>query len=181
MMDIRPEHPLRRLFSGLVEETFFTRVGMCDPLLTDYLSDLLVTFTHVDQLQAMRNVAGKRLDRIAAMLSVMTEGEFRGEAERERQIYRSIGDFTLFWAGVYPEQLQRAAPESADTLLTYVSQGKRSYALASQLSGDEDRPPARLFRHLSDDFEHCLFGLGLVRKGLESCADLADSRGDLIL
>ena len=181
MMDIRPDHPLRRLFAGLIEDTFFTQVGMCDPLLTDYLSDLLVTYTHVDRLHVIRNAVGKRIDRIASMLTVMAEGALPEPADRDRLMYRHIGDFTLFWAGVYPEQLERALPESTDTLLTYVSQGKRSYAMASELGSENDRPPAKLFRQMSDEFEQCMYGLGLVRRGLESCTDLGDKRGELIL
>lgn len=181
MMDIRPDHPLRRLFAGLVEDTFFTQVGMCDPLLTDYLSDLLVTYTHVDRLNAIRNALGKRVEQIASILAATAGDEATDREVRDRRMYRHIGDFTLFWAGVYPEQLKRALPESADTLIMYVSQGKRSYALASELGSDNERPPASLFRHLSDEFEQCIYGLGLVRRSLERCSDLGDKRGELIL
>lgn len=180
-MDIRTDHPLRRLFSGLVENTFLTQVGMCDPLLTDYLADLLVDFSHVERFQAVRGAAGKRVETIAAMLSVLDQDEPDHSSDRDRLMYRHIGDYTLFWAGLYPEQLKRASSESVDTLIMYVSQGKRSYALASELGTDRDRPPSSLFRHLSDEFEQCVYGLGLVRKGLEHCDDAPPRLGDLIL
>lgn len=140
---------------------------MCDPGLTDYLVDLLVDFTHVDRLNAIRNSSGKRLEQVAAMLAVLSDEQPESEIERDRMIYRSIGDYTLFWAGVYPEQLQRARPSPSDVLLDYVSQGKRSYAIVSELADEGDTPPSSLFRHLSEDFESCLFGLGLVRRGWE--------------
>ena len=43
-----PEHPLRRLFAGLTEQTFLSTLGLADPPLTDYLSELLSRFIHID-------------------------------------------------------------------------------------------------------------------------------------
>ncbi|MGB0716321.1 MAG: hypothetical protein ACPGXK_10610, partial [Phycisphaerae bacterium] len=60
----------------------------------------------------------------------------------------------------------------------FVSQGKKSYAIVSELADEEDVLPASLFRDLSEDFEYCLYGLGLVRKGWERPES---STGDLLL
>ncbi len=168
MMESIPQnHPLRRLFAGLIEHSFCSEVGMCDPALTGYLADLLVSFTHVDRLNAVRNAQGKRLDQIAATLAALSGEHPMNSLERDRTMYRQIGDYTMFWAGVYPEQLRRASRDPSDVLLNYVSQGKRSYAIVSELGDAEDAPPSSLFRHLSEDFEYCLYGLGLVRRGWE--------------
>ncbi len=140
---------------------------MCDPALTNYLVDLLVAFTHIDTLNAIRNARGKKLEQIAAMLLLLSDSRHQDRAERDQATYRKIGDFTLFWAGVYPEQLRRLSPTPTDTLRDYVSQGKESYAIVSSLVDETSAPPSSLFRHLADDFESCLFGLGLVRRGLE--------------
>ncbi len=139
---------------------------MCDPALTSYLADLLVDFTRVDRLHAIRNAQGKELEQIALMLSVLLDAQPATKLERDRCVYRQIGDYTLFWAGVYPEQLRRSGNPS-DILLEYVSRGKRCYAIVSELAGEDDRPPSSMFRHLSEDFEHCLYGLGLVRRDWE--------------
>ena len=40
----QPDHPLRRLFAGLTEQTFIATLGVADPNLTDYLSILLSRF-----------------------------------------------------------------------------------------------------------------------------------------
>lgn len=180
MQDISSNHPLRRLFRGLVEDAFCSQVGVADPGLTDYLAELLVSFSHMDRLHAIRNASGKKLDQIAAMLSVLDGDRAVGGVDRDRMMYRHIGDYTLFWAGVYPEQLKRAARDRTDVLLDYVSQGKRSYAIASKLADDDARPPSRLFRHLSDDFEFCVYGLGLVRRGWEQ-AQSTDHAGELLV
>ncbi|UCE59991.1 MAG: hypothetical protein JSU63_21420 [Phycisphaerales bacterium] len=168
MQAIPEDHPLRRLFAGLVEHAFYTEVGMCDPTLTGYLSELLVDFTHIDRLRAVRNARGRDLKQIAAMMLVLADDLSSDPLERDRLMYRQIGDFTLFWAGVYPEQLRYATRQAEDVLLDYVAQGKRSYAIVSDLADEEDAPPSSLFRHLSEDFEHCLYGLGLVRRGWEN-------------
>ncbi len=181
MQDLCANHPLRRLFRGLVEDAFYSQVGMGDPELTEYLADLLVAFSHMDRLHAIRNASGKRLDQIVSMLAVLHGDQTSGLTDRNRTMYQHIGDYTLFWAGVYPEQLKRACRDRSDVLLDYVSQGKRCYAMVSTLSGEHDQPPPRLFRHLSDDFEFCVYGLGLVRRGWEQTQVAPDRPGELLL
>jgi len=179
-MDIGRNHPLRRLFAGLVENAFHAEVGLCDPNLTDYMADLLVSFTHVDRLNAIREARGKRWEQIALMLMLHAEDHPATNAGRDREVYRQIGDYTLFWAGIYPEQLKRASRHPQDVLLDYVTQGKRSYAIVSDLVEDDDRPPPTLFRRLSDDFEFCIHGLGLVRRGWEEFMQQGADPGELI-
>ncbi len=164
---IPPDHPLRRLFAGLVEHAFYTEIGMCDPWLTKYLSDLLADFVHVDRIYALRDAGGRRIEEVAEMVTEAAFGSGVGPALRRRLIHKHVGDFTLFWTGVYPEGLKRIrSAHRKDNLIDYL-QGKRSYAIASQLTAPDDRPPAKLLRRLSENFEFCVYGLGLVRKGWE--------------
>lgn len=165
MENISDDHPLRHLFTGLVEHTFCTRVGVCDPKLTDYLSDLLVRFIHVDELAAIARAEEKGIEQIASALAVAMGEKPKSTEDRDRSMYRHIGDYTLFWAGVFPEQLRRRS--TRDLLLEYVNRGKKSYAIVSKLEREDGPAPASLFRHLSEDFEYCLYGLGLVRKEWE--------------
>lgn len=163
MQPIPSDHPLRRHFSAIVEDAFYSGVGMCNPDLTEYMTNLLIEFTHIDQLQAIRHAEGKPLHQIAAMLAVSATDQTTPETERDRLVYRHIGDYTLFWTGLYPEQLRHVHRDSPDVLHEFVTQGKRSYAIVSDLTDDAARPPSRLFRNLSEDFEFCMYGLGLVR------------------
>jgi len=181
MESVRRDHPLRRWFAGIVEQTFCSEVGVCDPRLTDYMVDLLVDFTHVEKLQTIRNAQGRELEQIASMLSVVSDDKPASRAERDLLLYRHIGDFALFWAGLYPEQLRRATHRPSDVLLDYVNQGKRSYAIVSELAKENDAPPGSLFRHLSDDFESCLHGLGLVRRSWEEIERRASETGGELL
>ncbi len=163
-----PEHPLKRLFAGLVEHVFFTEVGLSDPKTTDYLSDLLMDFVHIDHIFALHDAAGRRIEDVAEMEAEAYLGpDVHGE-DRERRVHRHIGDFTLFWTGVYPEGLRYLRhPMRKDHLVDYLQQGKRSYAIAGRMYGQDEDPPGAVLRRLSDNFEFCVFGLGEVRKGWE--------------
>jgi hypothetical protein len=94
---------------------------------------------------------------------MMIEAEQR-QSNPRREIYRHIGDFTLFWTGVYPEALsQLKAPDRRDHLVDYLQQGKRSYYLASTFDQKPYEQEAPILRRLSDEFELCTYGLNRVR------------------
>ena len=83
----------------------------------------------------------------------------------------AIGDFTLFWTGVYPEALTRLqTADSRDHLLDYLEQGKRSYYIASTFENDPYKEEAKVLRRLSSEFELCAYGLSQVRKEWEKSA-----------
>jgi hypothetical protein len=161
-----PDHPLRRLFAGLTEQTFMGTLGVADPRLTDYLSALLSRFVHVDALYRLRNARGKRLEEVAEM---MIEAEALPEGPTRREVHRHIGDFALFWTGVYPEALERLRSALCkDHFIDYCAQGKRSYFIASTFAEDPYREEAPILRRLSEDFELCAYGLRQVRRQWEN-------------
>jgi hypothetical protein len=158
---------LRRLFAAVTEQTFEVEMGVADPRLVDYLSDLLVRFVRFDTLFRFRDVMGRRLEEVADM---MLEAEHR-EAKPKREIHRHIGDFTLFWAGVYPEALGRLqAVDRKDHLIDYCEQGKRSYFIASTFDDEPYQEEAPVLRRLSVDFELCSAGLKRARQEWEKMA-----------
>ncbi len=165
-MTPKPDHALRRLFTGLTEQTFNTTLGLADPPLTDYLSELLARFVHFDAIYRLRDGAGKRLEEVAEM---MIEAEaLPAEGRTRREVHRHIGDFTLFWTGVYPESLRRLRSfMSKDHFIDYCEQGKRSYYIASTFEEDSYREEAPVLRRLSEEFELCAYGLNQVRREWE--------------
>ncbi len=89
------------------------------------------------------------------------------EGRTAREVHRHIGDFTLFWTGVYPEMLKKLRSAlSRDSFIDYCEQGKRSYYIASTFE-DADGQEVRVLRRLSTEFELCAFGLNQVRRELE--------------
>ena len=158
------EDALRRLFAALTENTFQVDLGVADPPLIDYLVELMLRFVRMEAIIKIRDAEGRRLEDVAAML---VEAEER-LAKPRREIYRHIGDFTLFWAGVYPEALKRLqSPDRRDHLLDYFEQGKRSYLIASTYDDEPYEEEAPILRRLSLDFELCTYGLNRVRSEWE--------------
>jgi len=156
---------LKRLFAALTEHTFQVDFGVADPPLVDYVSDMLVRFVRMESIFRVRDVLGRRLDEVADML---LEVEQR-EGNPRREVHRHIGDFTLFWTGVYPEALRRLrAPDRKDVLIDYCEQGKRSYFIASTFSGEPYHDESRVLRRLSEEFEICSAALTGVRRQWES-------------
>jgi hypothetical protein len=161
-----PLHPLRRHFAGLTEQTFIHVLGVGDPAVVDYLSALLARFIHMDAIYRLNSAQGKRLEEVADML--LDAESLPPEGRTRREVYRHIGDFTLFWTGVFPEALRRLrSAYNKDHLVDYTQQGKRSYLIASTFEEDPYREEAPVLRRLSDEFELCAFGLQQVRKEWE--------------
>lgn len=155
---------LRRMFAAMTEQTFQVDLGVADPPLIDYLSDLLVRFVRTEAVYRVRDTTGKRLEEVAEML---VEAEHR-QAKPKREIYRHIGDFTLFWSGLFPEALSRFESKGQqDHLIDYCQQGKRSYYMASTFDDEPYEQEAPVLRRLSHDFELCSYGLNCVRKEWE--------------
>lgn len=160
---------MRRFFEGLVQHAFGEHLGIPDPRLADYLADLLCRFVRMDAIFGVRDLEGQRLEGVAEMLA--EAGGQPAAGERRRAIHKHIGDFVLFWTGVYPEFLRRLrAPSREDHLIDYTAQGRRSYYIASTFDREPFRREAQILRRLSAEFELCVFGLSLVREGWQSLA-----------
>ncbi|MCA9245009.1 MAG: hypothetical protein KDA32_13715 [Phycisphaerales bacterium] len=167
---LEPNHPLRLMFAGLVEQVFMSELGIADTRLTAYLAEVLSEFIHMDQIFRMRAIDGQAIrdiSRVEADAFLGPDGDTR---LRRRIVHQYIGDFTLFWIGVYPESL-RPRLAGVDRLNEYLLQGKRGYGIASELEDPELDPPSEVLRQLSEEFESCVHGLRLVR----GCWENADN------
>lgn len=158
------EDQLKRLFAGLIENTFHTEIGIADPSLVDYLTELLLRFVRHDAVFRVRDPRGRRLEEVTGMLA---EAEQSADRPR-REIHRHIGDFTLFWSGVYPEGLKSLRGyDRPDHLIDYREQGKRSYLIASTFEQEPYAEEAPILRKLSDMFDLATKGLSNVRREWE--------------
>lgn len=178
-MDIkRSQSVVYRFFSGLAEYTFEARLGLADPPLVDYIALLLTRFVHSDTIFQVRNPAGRRLEEVAEML---VEADARiGDPRRE--VHRHIGDFTLFWTGVYPEALRRLKDASRlDYFVDYCEQGKRAYHIASTIKSPDKADENEVLERLSHDFELCAYGLSEVRREWERRDPDGGAPGPIIL
>jgi len=159
---------LERYFAGLAEHTFEVQLGVADPGLIDYLTALLTQFVRNDAVYKVRDLTGRTMDDVARMF---LEAEARvGSARRE--VHRHIGDFTLFWAGVYPEALERRRQSASERAENFAALGKQAYYIASTIQTDnEEDAPGDLLERLSARFELCAYGLREVRRHWEDRDD----------
>ncbi|MFN4033626.1 MAG: hypothetical protein ACK4ME_08440 [Fimbriimonadales bacterium] len=162
---------LQQLFGELVERAFALSLRWDDRQVMRYLTNLLTEFAHIDSLYRLRDLRGRPLQEVAEMLYYADIRLGAQSFYQEREVHRHIGDFTLFWTGVYPEALPRLrASLRKDHLIDYVKQGKESYRLVSLFDIGEWREEAPMFRRLSENFEVAMQGLHAVRQLWEQMA-----------
>jgi len=170
--NLSSDHPLRHYFVEALHDTFRGEpsIDSSDDI-EAYLSEMLVSFIDMENLYELRDPFGRRLDSVTEM---MLEGDIRINADsfdREREVHRHIGDFLLFWSGLFPEFLiQMKAPGSKDVLLDPVRQGSFSYHVVSTFEHGAYAHEAPIFKKLSRHFENYQYGLNLVRASFEGFA-----------
>ena len=156
---------MRRYFSGLAEATFQSQLGVVDPPMVDYVTSLLIRFIRNDSVHAFRSISGRPMMSVAEMVAEASER--LGDAKR--RLHQHIGDFTLFWAGVYPEALRRPDDKSGgDQFESYCSHGRRAYRIASCIeSSEKNATEPQVLERLSEQFDLCCYGLREVRRQWE--------------
>jgi len=160
-------HPLRKLFAEFVSKSFHHQIHHYDSEMTQYLTDLLTGFTYAERLYKIRDAAGRRLDDVGELLIESNPLLAASSFDREREVRKHIGNYTLFFTGLFPEYLKRPRRSlRLDYFVDYVKAGKESYGVVSKFDQFEYRKVAPLFRRLSENVELCVFGLNLVRDEL---------------
>ena len=158
---------LHRFFAGEIEHVLSVKLGVANPPLIDYVVDTLLRFVRMDTVYKMRTPKGESLTEVAGML---TEAGARvGSAKRAA--YRHIGDFTLFWGGMFPEALRELQDAgSQDYFLNYCACGQQAYFLASSMDYCESAtdPSSDVLHAMSCNFQLLAYGLREVRREFES-------------
>jgi len=154
--------PLKAFFGRLVRRTL-TELWMGDEHIIDYLSDMLARFARTENLYRIKGMRGMRLESVVEMLVEANRPQdldLGGRPlARDREIFRHIGDYTLFMTGIFREYVERLA-----ILPYYLTQGRRSYRRVSDFDRALYIPGAQLFEELSDRFEEYAGALNYMRK-----------------
>jgi hypothetical protein len=89
--------------------------------------------------------------------------------EREWEVRKDIGDYTLFLTGMFPEYVATLPRRGLrlDRSIDYVKAGKESYRIVAAFDQFEYPQVAPLFRRLAEEFESCVYGLNRVKSDLE--------------
>ncbi len=166
---IPESHPLRQFFLQLVSEHFHENLGLRDPRMSQYVANMLTDFSESEQLYRIRDAAGRAFDDVGEML--LESNPVYGPApsfDREREVRKHIGDYTLFFTGMFPEAINRfrLRRQRLENFVDFIRAGKESYFIVSQFDLFEYQKAAPLFAKLSDRFEECVYGLNRVKNDL---------------
>ncbi len=163
MYSARDSNDIDRFFRGLTEHAFLASLGVIDPPLIDYVAMLLVRFMRPEQICSEQAAGLFKIDELARMLAMVQQAPLAVDVVRDS--YRHIGDYTLFWSGLYPEALKRLqCSAQQEFLIDYRTTGKQAYWIASTLISDAAASERRLLEHLSDEYDLCVEGLAEVRR-----------------
>jgi hypothetical protein len=167
---ISESHPLQQFFLELVGRHYAEEIGIRDPQIVNYVAHLLAEFCEVEQLFKIRTASGKALTDVGEMLT--ESNPVFGPApsfDRERQVRKHIGDYTLFFTGMFPESINhlRLRRDRMENFIDWIKAGKESYYIVSKFDCFEYTKVAPLFASLSSHFEQCVFGLNQVKNDLQ--------------
>jgi hypothetical protein len=167
---IPESHPLRQLFEELVGRHYAEEIGIRDPQVVSYVSHLLAEFCETDQLFNIHDTTNRPLADLGEML--LESDPVYGPApsfDRERQVRKHIGDYALFFAGMFPESINhfRLRHHRLENFVEWMKAGKESYYIVSKFEHFEYAKVAPLFAQLSREFEACVYGLNMVKNDLQ--------------
>ncbi len=177
-------HPLQDLFQELVGRHYAEEIGIRDPQVVAYVSHLLSEFCEAEQLYKVRNASDRALSDVGEML--LESDPIYGPApsfDRERQVRKHIGDYTLFFAGMFPESINhlRLRRHRLENFVEWIKAGKESYYIVSKFEYFEYAKVAPLFASLSQNFEGCVYGLNMVKNDLEEMQHPITRRTDELI
>lgn len=167
---IEESHPLQQMFQELVARHYAGEIGIRDPQIIAYVSHLLSEFCETEQLFKIQDATNRPLQDVGEML--LESDPVYGPApsfDRERQVRKHIGDYTLFFAGMFPDSINhfRLRRQRLENFVEWVKAGKESYYIVSKFEHFEYSKVAPLFASLSKNFEGCVYGLNMVKSDLE--------------
>ncbi len=167
---IPESHALQELFTDLIHQHFDRDIGLRDSEVQDYIVNMLAEFCEREQLFKVCDATGRPLGDVGEML--LEADPIYGPApsfDRERQVRKHIGDYTLFFSGMFPESINhyRLRRQRLENFVDFIKAGKESYYIVSKFDQFEYARLAPLFAKLAREFESCVYGLNLVKGDLE--------------
>jgi hypothetical protein len=160
---------LEKFFLELVGRRYAELIGIRDPQIVNYVASLLADFCDAKQLFKICSAKGKPLADVGELL--VESNPVYGPAPsfgREREVRKHIGDYTLFFTGMFPESINhcRLRRDRVENFVDWMKAGKESYYIVSKFEYFEYAKVAPLFATLSQNFEQCVYGLNMVKNDL---------------
>ena len=166
---VSESNPLHQLFTEIVGRNY-GEVGIGNAEVQGYVATMLTEFCDAENHFKIRDAGGRPLHDVGEML--LESDPVYGPAasfDRERQVRKHIGDYSLFFTGMFPESINwsRLRRSRMDSLVDFVKAGKESYYIVSKFEYFEYAKVAPLFRRMAKDFELLVYGLNQVKNDLE--------------
>lgn len=152
---------MEEMFGGAVEYVFHGTLGIVDPAITDYLGDLLIRFSDMRYVYKLRTVSGYPVTDVECMYqeAILKYPEARFHA------LRHVGDYSLFWFGLYPEAFR----QTNGLRELFIRVGSLAYCRAYEnLSESEDGAVRDVLLFLSKQFMECAYGFYELRRMFEA-------------
>ena len=168
---IPESHSLQQLFTELIDQHFDRDIELRDPeskgLPRQHPGRVLHGY---QQLYKICDAGGRPLHDVGEML--LEADPIYGPApsfDRERQVRKHIGDYILFFSGMFPESIihYRLRRQRLENLIDFIKAGKESYYIVSKFDQFEYARLAPLFAKLAREFESCVYALNLVKGDLD--------------
>ncbi len=138
---------LSRFFHWLIRRSF-QDLRIREPTVAHYIADMLAEFARTENLYKIRNLQGQRLESVVELLLEAKRMEELGsDLERERIVYKHVGDYVLFMSGIFREYVEKNA-----FLGYYLREGEMAYQTVFNMDIMLHRP-AYLFLELARRFE----------------------------
>src|SRR5437764_11580812 len=137
---VNQTHPLREFFAALVERHYNEAVGLRDAEISHYVANLLTEFCQTEELYKVRNEDGRPLQDVGEML--LEADPVYGPApsfDRERQVRKHIGDYALFFTGMFPESINhlRLRNTRLQSFVDWMKLGKERYHIVAKVDSYE--------------------------------------------
>ena len=166
---VSESNPLQQLFYELIGRNY-GEVGVRNAEVQSYVATMLTEFCDLENLYKIHDATGRPLADVGEML--LESDPVYGPAasfDRERQVRKHIGDYSLFFTGMFPESLNssRLRRSRMENLVDFVKAGKESYYIVSKFEHFEYAKVAPLFRNMARDFELLVYGLNQVKNDLQ--------------
>ena len=149
--------PLRHFFSGVVENVFYSNLGLCNPRTVDYFANLLCSYIHVDDLFPFGEKG--KVKNISQLFS------HAKKTEQKRKLCRYVGDFTIFWVSFYPENVKNIHDTGLGfSCSDFAQRGREFYLMSCKYTSSNQNPAPQLLEDLSTHYHDYVQGLALCRQ-----------------
>jgi hypothetical protein len=180
---ISESNPLQRFFREIVERNY-GELGIRDLDIQSYVAGLLAEFCESGNISRIRDESGRPLLDLSEML--LQADPIYGLApsfDRERQVRKHIGDYSLFFTGMFPESIKHGRMRRAHSegLVDFINAGKESYFIVSKFEHFEYAKVAPLFRQMSQEFERLVYGLNQVKNEMRELQHPITQQADELL